>query len=165
MLNNKGGISRETEARVREIAERMGYSSNFVARSLRMNSTHTLGVVVSDSSYSIFGFVIKGAEEEAAKHGYNIILANTNRNRETEKKAIDILVKKRVDGLLLASSMLTKEKDIAYLDSLGVPYVFLFRRSEDTSAPFVGNDNVLGAFQIVDYLIKTGSRHVSTSST
>lgn len=53
VLNNKGGISRETQACVREIAKQMGYNSNFATRSLRMNSTHKLGVV-SDTSYCIF---------------------------------------------------------------------------------------------------------------
>lgn len=160
VLNNKGGISKETEERVIEIANRLGYRPNFVAKSLKVNSTKTIGLVVSDSSHSFFGSVIKGAEEEAAKQGYNIILANTNRSRETEKNAINTLMEKRIDGLLLASSMLTQETDKAYLDALGVPYVFMIRRSEDEGAPFVGNDNVRGAFDMVDYLIKTGSRQI-----
>ncbi len=160
VLNSKGGISRETEERVRAIAERMGYTSNFVAKSLRTNSTRTLGVVISDSTHAFFGSVIKGAEEEAAKRGYSIILVNTNRSRETEKKAIRTLMQKRVDGLLLASSMLTQPQDAEYLDALGVPYVYLIRRSEKPDAPFVGNDNVLGAFNMVDYLLKTGSKRI-----
>ena len=160
VLNNKGGIGRETELRVLEIAERLGYKANFVAKSLKINSTKTLGLVASDSSYSLLGSVIKGAEEEAAKNGYNIILANTNRSTETEIAAINTLVQKRVDGLLLASSMLTSEADIRFLDSLGVPYVFLVRRSENALAPFVGNDNILGSYMIVDYLVKTGSKRI-----
>ncbi|MFO7612632.1 MAG: substrate-binding domain-containing protein, partial [Clostridia bacterium] len=109
---------------------------------------------------SFLGSVIKGAQEEAVKHGYNIILANTNRNRETEKKAINSLLEKRIDGLLLASSMLIQKKDRAYLESLGIPYVFMVRRSEDKKEAFVGNDNVRGAFDIIEYLIKTGSRRI-----
>lgn len=160
VLNNKGGISKQTEERVIEIANRLGYRPNFVAKSLKVNSTKTIGLVVSDSSHSFFGSVIKGAEEEAARQGYSIILANTNRSRETEKNAIDTLMSKRIDGLLLASSMLTREEDVAYLESLGVPYVFLIRRSNDRKAPFVGNDNVRGAFDIVNYLIQTGSKRI-----
>ncbi len=160
ILNNKGGTSRETEVRVKEIAKRLGYRPNFVAKSLRANSTKTLGLIVSDSSQSFLSAVIKGAEEEAARRGYNVILANTNRSRETEKKAINTLVEKRVDGLLLASSMLVREEDVNFLDSLNVPYVFLIRRSEYKNASFVGNDNVLGAHTMVDYLIKTGSKKI-----
>ncbi len=160
VLNNKGGISKATEDRVIEIANRLGYRPNIVAKSLKVNSTKTIGLVVSDSSHSFLGSVIKGAEEEAAKNGYNIILANTNLSSETEKSAINTLLEKRIDGLLLASSMLTEEKFRAYLDSLGVPYVFMVRRSEDKQAPFVGNDNIRGAFDIVDYLIRTGSRRI-----
>jgi len=160
VLNHKGGTSRKTEQRVLDIAKRLGYRTNFIAKSLKENSTKTLGFVISDSSHSFFGSIIKGAQEEAANRGYSIILANTNRSRETEKKAINILIQKRIDGLLLASSMLTKEEDIDFLESLRIPYVFLSRRSEKADAPFVGNDNVLGAFCIVDYLIKTGSKKI-----
>ena len=160
VLNNKGGISKQTQARVLEIAKRLDYRPNIVARSLKVNSTKTIGLVVSDSSHSFFGSVIKGAEEAAARHGYNIILANTNRSSKNEKDAINILLEKRIDGLLLASSMLTKKTDKAFMDSLGVPYVFLIRRSADKKAPFVGNDNIAGALQIVDYLIQTGSRDI-----
>ncbi|MEI6101729.1 MAG: LacI family DNA-binding transcriptional regulator [Eubacteriales bacterium] len=160
VLNHKGGISRETVERVMVIAEHLGYRANFIAKSLKINSTKTLGLVISDSSQSFFGTIIKGAEEEAARNGYNIILANTNRKRETEKKAINILLQKRIDGLLLAASMLTRDEDIGYLDSMGIPYVFLIRRSERIEVSFVGNDNVLGASCMVDYLIKTGSRKI-----
>lgn len=160
VLNNHGGTSKDTEQRVREIAKRLNYSPNIVAKSLKVNRTKTIGLVVSDSSHSFFGSVIKGAEEEAAKRGYNIILTNTNRNRDNEKKAINTLIGKRIDGLLLASSMLTKKRDIEYLNSLNIPYAFLIRRSEDAAAPFVGNDNVSGAYMIVKYLIQTGSKSI-----
>ena len=160
VLNNHGGTSKATEQRVREIAKRLQYSPNIVAKSLKVNRTKTIGLVVSDSSHSFFGSVIKGAEEQAAKLGYNIILTNTNRSRENERKAINTLVGKRIDGLLLASSMLTKIADIEYLKSLNIPYAFLIRRSEDKSAPFIGNDNVAGAYTIAKYLIQSGSRRI-----
>jgi DNA-binding LacI/PurR family transcriptional regulator len=160
VLNNMGSTSLETQERVKKIARRLGYSPNLVAKSLKNNCTKTIGLVVADSSHSFLGSVIKGAQEEAAKYGYNIILANTNRNRETEKKAINLLLEKRIDGLLLASSMLIQKIDKPFLESLGIPYVFLVRRSEDKEDAFVGNDNVHGAFDIVEYLIKTGSRNI-----
>lgn len=160
VLNNHGGASEATQARVRDIAKRLNYTPNFVAKSLKVNRTKTLGLVVSDSSHSFFGAVIKGAQEQAAMRGYNIILANTNRSRENEKEAIGTLIGKRIDGLLLASSRLTQREDIKYLDSLNIPYVFLIRRSADKKAPFVGNDNVQGSRKIVDYLIKTGSKRI-----
>ncbi|MBN1624140.1 MAG: LacI family DNA-binding transcriptional regulator [Clostridia bacterium] len=160
VLNDKGSTSSETQERVKKIAERMGYRPNLVAKSLKDNCTKTIGLVVADSSHSFLGSVIKGAQEEAARFGYNIILANTNRNRETEKKAINLLLEKRIDGLLLASSMLIQKIDKPFLESLGIPYIFLVRRSEDKEDAFVGNDNIRGAFDMVEYLIKTGSKKI-----
>ena len=160
VLNDRGGVSKETEQRVREIAARLNYRPNIVAKSLKTNNTKTIGFVVSDSSQSFFASVIKGAEDRAQVLGYNVILVNTNRSGEHEKQAISTLIGKRVDGLLLASSMLTKERDIEFLNSLNIPYVFLVRRSEYGNAPFVGNDNVAGAQTMVEYLIRTGSRKI-----
>lgn len=156
-LNGKGGVSHETMDRIKDAVERLNYTPNVVAKSLRLNSTKTIGVVVSDSSHSFFAKVVKGIEETASGYGYNIILCNTDQNYEKEKKAIQVLFNKRIDGLILAASMLTKKEDVAFLRSFGIPFVFLIRRSESEEVDYVINDNTLGSYQMVDYLIKAGS--------
>lgn len=159
-LNGKGGVSQETMDRIKEAAKRLNYTPNVVAKSLRLNSTKTIGVVVSDSSHSFFAKVVKGIEETASTHGYNIILCNTDQDYEKEKKAIQVLFNKRIDGLILAASMLTKKEDVAFLKSFGVPFVFLIRRSESEEVDYVINDNILGSYQMVNYLIRSGNRNI-----
>lgn len=159
-LRNKGNYSEETRRKIWETAAQMNYSPNAIARSLRMNNTNTLGVVVSDSSFTFIASVVKGIEDTASKNGYNIILCNTNSQKAKEKDAIKILMDKRVDGLILAASMLTSKEDIEYLNSFKIPYVYMIRRSTEVDHSFVINDNYLGAYQMVDYLIKTGSRKI-----
>lgn len=159
-LRNKGNYSEETRRKIIDTAKKMNYSPNAIARSLRMNNTNTLGVVVSDSSFTFIASVVKGIEDTAAKNGYNIILCNTNSQKSKEKEAIKILMDKRVDGLILAASMLTTKDDIEYLDSLNIPYVHMIRRSSDVNHNYVINDNYLGAYQMTDYLIKTGSKRI-----
>jgi len=154
-LNGKGGVSRQTEQRIRDIAERLNYRPNIVAKSLKTHETKTLGVVVADSSEALFAKVIMGIDAVATQEGYSIILCNTNKRIEKEREALNILVRKRVDGLILASSMLTSVEDYKMLSTLGVPVVFLVRRSEDERASYVINDNVNGAYVMCDYLLKT----------
>jgi LacI family transcriptional regulator len=69
VLNRKGGISGETSRRVLEIAGRLNYRPNQIARSLRSDETRTLGFVVSDSSQLVFAKIIRAAEEAARQEG------------------------------------------------------------------------------------------------
>lgn len=159
-LRGEGGIGRQTVERVKETAKRMNYLPNSVAKSLRTNTTKTLGLIVSDSSFSFFTPVIEGVEKSAAEYGYNIILCNAYSNADKEKEAVRVLANKRVDGLVLAASMLNGEEHREFLEAFGIPYVFVIRKSETNENDYVVNDNAYGSFQIVDYLIKTGSRRV-----
>ena len=159
-LNDKGGMSEKTVARVKEAARRLNYTPNIIAKSLRLSRTKTIGVIVSDSSHSFFAKVVKAIEDTATINGYNIILCNTNQSYDTEKRAVNVLINKRIDGLILAASMLTKKEDIDYLKSFGVPFVFLIRRNESEEADYVINDNILGAYNMVNYLIKSGSDRI-----
>ena len=155
-LRGEGGIGDDTVKRVCETAKRMNYLPNSVAKSLRAGETTTLGLIVSYSSFSFFTPVIEGVEKCAAEYGYNIILCNAYSNVEKEKESVRILANKRVDGLILAASMLNSEEHRPFLDSFGIPYVFVIRKSETDQSDYVINDNINGSFQMVDYLIKTG---------
>ncbi len=159
-LRGEGGIGKETVERIKQTAKRMNYLPNSVAKSLRTNTTKTLGLIVSDSSFSFFTPVIEGVEKSASEYGYNIILCNAYSNVDKEKEAVRILANKRVDGLILAASMLNGEEHREFLESFGIPYVFVIRKSETDENDYVINDNAYGSFQIVDYLIKTGSKRI-----
>jgi LacI family transcriptional regulator len=153
-LNNKGGISKELVDKVKEKAKELNYKPNNIAKSLKLNNTKTIGVVISDSSYTFFPKVIKGIEDVTSKEGYNIILCNTDSDREKEKKAINVLMNKRIDGIILAASMLTRLEDYDFLNGMHIPFVFLIRKSEAEGADYVINDNVLGAYLMTNHLLK-----------
>jgi DNA-binding LacI/PurR family transcriptional regulator len=159
-LNGKGGVSAATEKKIQEAVKRLGYRPNIIAKSLRLANTKTLGVVVSDSSHSFFASVIKGIEETAAREGYSIILCNTDQDHDKEKKAISVLINKRIDGMLLAASMLTRVEDADYLKRFGIPFVFVIRRSESDDVDYVINDNVTGAYLMTSHLISNGSQRI-----
>jgi len=159
-LNNKGGISEETVRRIKEAAKKLNYKPNSVAKSLKLNNTKTIGVIVSDSSHSVFAKVIRGIGDTAAKEGYDIILCNTDADPEKEKKAINVLINKRIDGIIIAASTLTKEEDARLIEEIGIPYIYLIRRSEWEEADYVINDNVLGAYLMVNYLLRNSKNKI-----
>ncbi len=159
-LRGEKGIGKETVQKVKETAKKMNYQPNSVAKSLRTNMTKTLGLIVSDSSFLFFNPVIEGVEKSASEFGYNIILCNANSNVDKEKEAVRVLANKRVDGIILAASMLNDQEHAEYLDSFGIPYIFAVRKSETDKCDYVINDNENGSFQMVDYLAKTGSSRI-----
>ena len=159
-LNNKSGVKPETREKILQAAKRLNYKPNTIAKSLKLNRTKTIGIIVSDSSQNFLAKVIRGIEDAAEKEGYSIILCNTDSNIDKEKKAINVLVNKRIDGIILVSSMLTGKEHIQFLEEIGVPYLFLVRRSESSDVDCVVNDNVLGSYLIISYLIKSSDTKI-----
>ena len=102
-LNNKEGLSDETRRRILEIAAQMNYSQNQVACSLRTGATRTIGVVLSDSAESVVARVLRGIQDEARRNGYSVIITNTDKQPELEYDAIQSLIDKRIDGLILVA--------------------------------------------------------------
>ena len=158
VLNGRGSVSRDTSQRVTEIARRLNYRPNQVARSLRVEETRTLGVVVSDSSQLVLAKVIRAIESEAAQAGYSVIVANTDERPQRENAAIELLLNTRIDGLLLAAPLNTDDSQIRTLVHFGVPLVLLMRSSRSVPVNSVVNDNERGGYEIVRHLIQTG-RH------
>lgn len=159
-LSGEGSISKELTSKIKKMAEDLNYQPNSIASSLRTKRTKTLGLVISDSTFSLFATMIDGIEKTAHEMGYNIILCNAHSSTEKEKDAVRTLVNKRIDGLLLAASLLTSKKDKEFLDSFEIPYLFLVRKCDYEEGNYVINDNFEGAFQMIDYLLKTGSKKI-----
>ena len=160
VLNGKSGISKETAEKIREVAKRLHYRPNHVAKSLRASETYTLGIVVSDSSELVFSKVLRGIEDAASAEGYRVMLINTDQKVEKEKLAIETLLGQRIDGLILAAPLLTSRDDLTWVKAFGTPIVMLMRSGAVASVDSVGNDNINGGYSIVNYLFETGSRDI-----
>ena len=158
-LRGEGSISQEMVFKVKKLAAEWNYQPNYLAKSLKSSKTKTLGLIISDSSMYLIAQMIEDIDRIAGEHGYNIILSNVFANAEKEKRAIRTLFGKRIDGLLLVASLLTEKAHKDYLESFGIPYVFIVRQPE-FDANYVVNDNYYGAKQIVDYLIKTNNKEI-----
>jgi len=160
VFNGKPSVSSETREKVLAVAKRLNYKHNMIAGSMRSNKTNTIGLIISDSSFSFFPQVIKGIEDSAVRHGYSLLLCNTGSDHTTEKEKIDLLLSKRVDGLILAASTFISLEEVAYLSSLETPFVYTVRIPMDEQVDYVANDNYCGAYMMIDYLARTGSRKI-----
>ena len=158
-LNNKSDISYEVKQKIKEVAERLGYSPNALARSLKAKKTSSIGVLIADIADSFFAPIVKGIENTAREMGYSIILCDTGEEYEQEKLALQMMLEKRVDGLLITPSQ-TEYGDILELKRKKIPFVLVGRHFDLVESDYVIPDEIEGAFLATDYLIKKGHKKI-----
>lgn len=156
-LNDRPNVDERTRARVLKAARRYGYSPDHIARSLALNKTETIGVVVPEISHSFFPEVIRGIEDAVYSAGYHLILTHTAEDAHREQDAINTLESKRVDGLLISTAQ-TVTSHATYINAirLGVPIVFFDRVVEKIGATCVSIDDEDCCARITEHLIGHG---------
>lgn len=158
-INNRPNVDAKTKIDILEMADRMEYTPNHVAKSLVSSRTYTIGVVIPEISHSFFPDVVHGIEEVTKNKTYQIFLTNTSESFQTERQAIDALRSKRVDGILVSSSI--TDQDISYYKMLvksGLPLVFFDRCVYDIGASCIGVNDHEASRKITEHLI-TRHRH------
>lgn len=160
VLNGRDRVSDKTREKVLSAIEKFDYKPNEIARSLRIKTSMTIGLVFPDISNEFFSMVGKGAESVARKNGYLVIVCNTNNDREIEEEYVNMLKQKQVDAIVLA----TVNKDKGYFERIlndNVPVVFvdnLPRLKNNYNSVTI--DNVKAAFDLTGYLISRGHRQI-----
>src|SRR6516164_4730326 len=86
VVNNKSHVGKKLRERVEEAIRKLKYRPNLVARSLAKQRTHTIGMIVPDIGNPFFPSVVRGAEDAAQKHGYNLLLVNSDDTLDKEEK-------------------------------------------------------------------------------
>lgn len=160
-LNGKDAISSPTRERILKIAKNLGYTPNAVARGLKTQETRIVGIAITDISDPFFAPIVKGIEKTARKEGYHLILCDTDEDYETEKEALQTLLERRVDGLLVTPAQ-TKYEDIVELKKRGIPLVLLGRHFnfQLLETDYIATDDVQGAFSATMHLIRKGHRRI-----
>ena len=162
-LNDKSRIKNETKEKILSIAKELNYRPDFIARSLVMRRTKTLGLVITTIANPFYTELSQGIETTAIRLGYNIILCSTNYDLATEKKYIDMLQSKGVDGIIFTSAHMG-DPNIIELAKEGFPTILVNRRTYDpvvrNKIDYVGVDNIRGGFLAVEHLIKLGHKRI-----
>ena len=104
VINDKSHVGKSLKRRVDAAIKKLSYRPNLLARSLAKRRTHTIGIVVPDISNPFCPLVVRGAEDAAQKHGYNILLCDSDDRLEREQECLEVLLAKRVDGILLTKA-------------------------------------------------------------
>jgi LacI family transcriptional regulator len=126
VINGTRNVSDEVAARVIEAINDTGYRRHDLARALKRARTDSVGLVVADTGHPIFAEVVHGVDEQAQKSGQMLLLANTGDDRDRERKVVEALRERRVDGLLLVPAV-GSARVAEQLASEGFPVVVLDR--------------------------------------
>ncbi|QDI71716.1 LacI family transcriptional regulator [Streptomyces calvus] len=126
VLNDTRPVLPHTRQAVLDAVEELGYTPNALARSLVTSRTRSIGLAVSAVSNPYFTEILQGAEAAALEHGYSLLIADPHDDPEHERKVVQLLHERRVEGMIVAPSAQPREL-LAYLGRHRVPAVFLDR--------------------------------------
>ncbi len=160
VINKKGGVSKELEARILDAIEKLSFRPNTVAQALKAKSTKSLGLIIPSIENPVFPPLVKAIEDTANSYGFSTILCNSDGMLEEEARYLELLANKQVDGILLNAIGDYHEK-FETVRKTGLPLVILGRSIPGFPATCVTIDNHLGAYQATQHLIQTGMRRIA----
>ncbi len=163
-LRGGAGVEPATRQRVEEAARELRYRPSGVARSLKLRSTRTLGLIVTDIENPYFPQIIRAVEDAARARGYSVVLADGRRDPEREIQSLELLAAREVDGLLIASSALTA-RHRSWIDERPCPVVVMNGTSAVEDVPSVASDNRAGGRLACEHLLALGHRRLAFLAT
>ena len=161
VLNGKGSVSAVTRARILRAAQDLGYRPNLQARSLVMRSTRAVGLVASEFSDPNLSRFIVGAEREARRQGFAVVLTGIEPEGSGGEYALPALMERRVDGILLAAPQMEDDRAAARALERTVPVVSLYHFPSARVAS-VGSDHEHIGWLATRHLIDKGHRLIAT---
>jgi LacI family transcriptional regulator, galactose operon repressor len=152
VINGTAVVSSKRSARVRNAMEALDYHADQIARSLKTGRTRVVGMVIPDVTNAFYPEVILGAEEEARKSRYSVILCNANEDAAQEQTQLNTLFSHRVDGVLIACSDAAISFD--RLIRRRFPMVCFDRVPHGFKGDAVSTDNYAGGYEATRHLIE-----------
>ncbi|MCW8848919.1 MAG: LacI family transcriptional regulator [Melioribacteraceae bacterium] len=160
-LNDHPDINVETKKLVNDLAEKLDYEPNFMARNLKSKNSNQIGIIVPEIKHDFFSKAISGIEEVAYKNGFTVIVSQSNEDEEREKLNANSLYQNRISGMIVSLSQTTKNIDhFRNLLKKGVKIVFFDRVTDDIDTYKVVIDDYQSSYDAVSYLISKGYKKI-----
>lgn len=161
VMNKKdASISENTRKKILKIAKEMSYIPNSVARSLSTKKSGTIGIILPDITNPFFSEMARAIEDEAERLKYNIIICNTDNDKDKEEKYIELLISKLIDGVIFMSGG-KSNASITILKNNNVPFVLVDRYIEGYKDDYgVFCLNKQGVKDGIKYLYENGNRKI-----
>lgn len=160
VVNGNPNVKPSTRKKVSEAIDRLGYRPNAVARGLASKKTTTVGVIIPDIASIFFAELARGIDDIATMYKYNIILSNSDQNKEKEFHLLNTMLGKQVDGIVFMGGNIT-EAHVEEFKKSPVPIVLAATIERSQQIPTVNIDYKQAAFDAVIGLLEKGHTEVA----
>jgi LacI family transcriptional regulator len=159
-LRGSAVVREATRRRVLAVAKRLRYHPSALARGLVTRRTHTVGLLISDIANPFFIHAVRAVEDVAQENGYNVILCNTDEDPAKETQYLRVLMEKRVDGIILATTAgsLRMVREVRWRR---IPLVLFDRELPGVATDTAKVDGVLGGRLATEHLLGLGHRRIA----
>jgi LacI family transcriptional regulator len=161
-LKNYPDVSEKTKQSVLDLANNLQYTPNSFAVNLRMKESKTIGLIIPEVVHHFFSSVVNGIIAEAEKNGYLVIILQSNESLELEKKQVELLINKRVDGIILSLS--NESNDDLHLKEIvrrEIPLVQFDKIAKLIPSSKVIINDQKAAFEATEHLINKGCKKIA----
>ncbi|TCL69393.1 LacI family transcriptional regulator [Hydrogenispora ethanolica] len=158
-LSGKIFVDPETKKKVLQAVRELNYQPNALAKGLKEGRTKTLGLIIPNLHNLLFPAAIRGITDIAKKHGYTVVLCNTDEDLETEQLYVENLRMRSVDGLIFSTAT-AASSHIVKLKEEGYPVVLMLRHLNEKLDSII-IDNFQGAYRATRFLIDRGYRRIA----
>lgn len=159
VINGNKKVSTKLRERVQRAIRALDYHPDQIARSLRVRRTYTVGVIVPNVASMFFSEVFRGIEEVARNNGYSAILCMSDDDAAQERHQLNLLVSRRVDGILLASA--DAHAASHWPRGRDLPLVLIDRMPPGFMAAAVVIDNAKAAYEAIRHLLSIGHKRIA----
>jgi len=160
-INASGYVSEDARDRVLKAARTLNYRPNILARSLKRQRSHVIGIMLPDIANPFSAELVNGIQPVFQKAGYSMFLSTAGRSVDQERAGLHAFVDHRVDGLLIATrGTQLGDEAIVEITKQGVPVVTVGRPIADSGVDRVTADHWRGAYDVVTHLIALGHKRI-----
>jgi LacI family transcriptional regulator len=160
VVNGNPNVKPVTRKKVLDVIERLGYRPNAVARGLASKKTTTVGLIIPDISSMFFAELARGIEDIATMYKYNIILSNSDQNKDKELHLLNTMLGKQVDGIVFMGGNITQEHVEEFKKS-PVPIVLAGSIEESGTMPSVNIDYEESTYDAVLEFVEKGHKDIA----
>lgn len=160
VINNSRPVSLDLRERVQAAIDELNYVPDINARSIKTQHTATIGLIIPDNANPFFAEIAKGVEDAGFESGYSVILCNSNGMEEREISYINLLISKRVDGVVFGATS-RGVKHVRILVEKSIPTAVFYRDVEGLDIDSLRIDNVEAGYKATRYLLDLGHRKIA----
>nr|WP_276551449.1 ribose operon transcriptional repressor RbsR [Erwinia mallotivora] len=161
VINNNRFVSDAVREKINAAITQLNYAPSALARSLKLNQTRTIGMLLTASSNPFYSEVVRGVERSCYERGYSLVLCNTEGDEDRLHRSLETLLQKRVDGLLIMCT----ESHIPPAEVLSrypsIPSVMMDWSPFDGGSDIIQDNSLLGGEMATRYLISRGYRRIA----